>query len=408
VAATLVLGTVIAWLLAAWALTEKGRANDKAAEADKQREEAQDAGQEMRRQWYAASIPLMQQAWESHNFARLRSLLAETADFPERGFEWYYWQRLYGLEHVTLVGHQGLVTALAFSPDGRRVATAGNDGSARLWDATSGQELLRLRGHRSQVLAIAYALDGHCLVTGGRDGTARVWDTASGRQLRTLPHTGPVSAVAVTPDGKCIVTGCEDHLPRVWDAASGQVLLTLQGPTPLPCFGASMVGLLSLPQAEVPLLAASTLYPGRTGHTDRVWSVTVSTDGQRLITGSDDRTARVWDAKSGRALLPPLQHEAEVTAVAISPDGKLLVTGWRSDGQVTLCSQQQSLPCHICKYCGTQSRSHDEFCSTICERRWTTEAAALARLNGEPQTVDDVLAAMDRELIPNRAPSLEK
>jgi WD40 repeat protein/serine/threonine protein kinase len=336
VAATLVLGTVVAWLLAAWALTEKDRADNKAAEADKQREEAQHAGQEMRRQWYAASIPLMQQAWESHNIERLRSLLDETANFPERGFEWYYWHRLYSMEHLTLVGHQGLVTALAFCPDGRRVATAGGDGSARIWDATSGQELLCLRGHRSQIMAIAYAPDGHWLVTGGRDGTARLWDAATGRPLRTLAHTSPVSAVAVTPDGKRVVTGCEDNTPRVWDAASGQVVLTLQGPTPLPIFSASMVGLLSLPQAQTPVLAASTLYPGRTGHTDRVWSVAASPDGQRLITGSDDRTARVWDAKSGRALPPLFQHDAGVTAVALSQDGKLLVTGWEGSGQVTL------------------------------------------------------------------------
>jgi WD40 repeat protein/serine/threonine protein kinase len=334
VAATLVLGTIVAWLLAAWALTEKNRADDKAAEADKQREEAQRAGLEMRRQWYAASIPLMQQAWESRHMERLRNLLDETADFPERGFEWFYWQRLYGMEHLTLLGHQGLVTALTFSPDSRRVATAGSDGTARVWDVASGQELLRLRGHRSQVIAITFAPDGHWLVTGGRDGTARLWDAASGQPLRTLQHGSPVSAVAVTRDGKWVVTGCEDYTPRVWDAASGRVVLTLEGPTPLPIFAAAMVGSLSLPQT--PLFAAPTLYPGRTGHTGPIWSIAVSPDGQRLITGSGDGTVRVWDAKSGHQLLPLFQHDERVIAVAISPDGKRLATGWSGVGQVTL------------------------------------------------------------------------
>jgi WD40 repeat protein len=340
VASILILGTVVAWLLAAWAFTEKGRANGEADRARQAETKAKEGQARLQRSNYAASMQLARVAWDSHNTndSHVRTLLEETADFPERGFEWYYWQGLCHLrtEHLTLLGHQGRVTAVAFSTDGRRLVTAGNDGTARVWDATTGRELLCLRVHRSQITSVAFARDGQWLVTGSTDGMARVWDAISGQELRKFQNqgTGPLWAVAVTPDGKRVVTGSEEGTPRILDAASGQILLTLQGPTPLPRFAASLVGLLRSWQG--PLLAASVLYPGRTGHTGRVWSIAVSRDGQRLITGSGDATARIWDAATGRLLLPPLQHGAEVTAVAISTNGQMMATACGLAGEVTL------------------------------------------------------------------------
>ena len=268
---------------------------------------------------------------------QMRALLEESATFPERGFEWYYWQRLSRVEHLTLVGHQGGVTAVVSAPDGRRLVTGGTDRTARVWDADSGRELFRMEGHHSRITSVAFAPDGRWLVTGSTDGTARIWDAADGRQLRKLqvPNTGPIWAVAVTPNGTRVITGSEDGKARVWDSASSQVLLTLQGPTPLPVLAASTVGLLNSPPNQGPVLAASVLCPGRTGHTGAVWAVAVSPEGGRLITGSADRTARIWDAESGRELLPALGHiddvttveMGEVTSVSISANGQWLVIG---------------------------------------------------------------------------------
>jgi WD40 repeat protein/serine/threonine protein kinase len=246
-----------------------------------------------RRLNYVASMGLVQAAWENHDMLRFHDLLAETASFPERGFEWYYWQRLCRVEHLTLVGHPGGVTAVAFRPDGQRLVTGGKDGTARVWDADTGQEPFCLRGHRSQITAVAYAPDGQWLVTGSTDGTARLWDAASGRELRRLQrqNSGSVRAVAVTPDGKRVATGCDDGMARIWDAASGQELLTF------------------------------------TGHLGPVLAVAATPDGRRLVTGSGDKTARVWDADSGRELLTLNDHMEDITAVAVSANGRLLVTG---------------------------------------------------------------------------------
>ena len=105
----------------------------------------------MRRQWYAASINLMQPAWDTGQVGRLRALLAETEAYPDRGFEWYYWQRLCHLEQHTFIGHRSQVLSVSWSPDGTRLATGSEDGTAKVWDAAGGRELLTLKGHTGAV-----------------------------------------------------------------------------------------------------------------------------------------------------------------------------------------------------------------------------------------------------------------
>ena len=86
-------------------------------------------------------------AWEQNHVSRVRELLEKTATAPERGFEWYYWQRQMHLELKALRGHTGPILAVAYSPDGQRIVTGSADHTAKVWDAASGKELLTLRGH---------------------------------------------------------------------------------------------------------------------------------------------------------------------------------------------------------------------------------------------------------------------
>jgi WD40 repeat protein/tRNA A-37 threonylcarbamoyl transferase component Bud32 len=244
------------------------------------------------RQLYVAAMNLAQAAWEQNHVSRTRKLLNETVNAPERGFEWYYWERQMHLELRTLRGHTGPILAVAYSPDGRRIVTGSADETARVWDAETGQESLRLEGHTASVRAVAFSRDGERIVTGSWDRTVRVWETATGRLLHSIVANGKeVFSVAFSPDGQRIVSGGQEAKARVWDANSATELFPLEG------------------------------------HTSLVWAVAFSTDGERIVTGSWDQTVKMWDAKTGQELRTFIGHRGAVLSVAFSPDGQRVVTG---------------------------------------------------------------------------------
>ncbi|MER9134745.1 TIR domain-containing protein [Mesorhizobium sp. M0830] len=182
--------------------------------------------------------------------------------------------------------------SVAFSADGTRLATGSWDNTARIWDVGTGAEILRLKGHQGPVWSVAFSGDGSRLATSSWDKTARIWDVGTGTEVQRLEgHGGLVCSVVFSPDGKRLASGSVDDTVRVWDAATGVEITRLLG------------------------------------HAAGVMGVTFASDGVRLATGSWDKTARVWDVETGAEILSLEGHGYGVSSVAFCPQGTLLASG---------------------------------------------------------------------------------
>ena len=232
---------------------------------------------------------------------------------------------------LALLDHEGSVRAVAFSPDGTRVATGG-DGAAQVFDAATGKQLARL-DHEEAVRAVAFSPDGTRVATASFDHSTRVFNAATGKQLVRLDHDGPVNAVAFSPDGTRVATASHMYgspdAARVFDAATGELLARLDHEEAVRAVvfspDGTRVATASADGAARVFDAATGEQLARLDHDGPVDAVVFSPDGTRVATGSEDGAARVFDAATGEQLAR-LDHYDTVNGVAFSPDGTRVAT----------------------------------------------------------------------------------
>ncbi len=236
--------------------------------------------------------------------------------------------------------HRLAIWSVAFAPDGKTVASGGDDGDAKIWNIITGELRCDLVGHTACVHSISFSADQTAVVTTGgyTDTTMKVWDARTGKLRRSFQFPQKRQYVthkaALYPDGGTAVVGTSDKPLRFFRIASGEELEPLEGHAD--CFASVVIS------RDGKTLASGGGNDDKTirvwdletrhlrwvlkGHTDSIPSVSLSADGKRLASGSLDNTARVWNLETGKEIAVLKGHTSTVRSVALSPDGKTVVT----------------------------------------------------------------------------------
>jgi WD40 repeat protein len=225
---------------------------------------------------------------------------------------------------MTCKGHTGWVWSVTFSPDGQILASGSNDQTIKLWDISTGQCFKTLEGHNGGVRSVTFSPNAQILASGSDDQTVKLWNTSTGKCLKTLQEVGcNVWSVAFSPKGNVLATGNDDYKVRLWDINTSSCIHTLEAHTQRVysvAFSPDGNTLASGSHDQtVKLWDTSTGKWIKTlqGHTDLVHSVTFSADGSALVSCGDDQTVRVWDFVSGQCLKTLQGHKSRVWSLAI-------------------------------------------------------------------------------------------
>ncbi len=232
-----------------------------------------------------------------------------------------------------LKGHRGLTLAVAFSNDGRYLASGGDDNLVKVWDVKTGVEVYEFQGHVNGVTAVAFHPQGELLVSGSRDGNLMVWDLPQSKRRRILAdHHAPVSAIAFNRAGNRLVSAGWDRFVKIWNFADGKVIASLAGHdgeiTSLD-FHPDGVDFLSAANDQTIKIWNMNHRPEGTvfdRHALSVNTVVFRPDGRVIASGSNDKTIKLWDLDQGKEIATLTGHTQWVLSLAFHPSGQRLAS----------------------------------------------------------------------------------
>jgi WD40 repeat protein len=254
------------------------------------------------------------------------------------------WDVRNGTPLRSLKGHKNSVTSVAFSPDGKMLASGSKE--IIIWDGTNGDYRETLQGHRDPVFSIAFSPEGTFLASAGNDREVVLWSMSKSATHQTLiGHKGPVKSVAFSPDGKLLASGSEANEVVLWDAIKGTRLKDLKGHSePVNTVTFSTDGkLLASGGADKTII----LWDVQTGEPKKklvapssVYTIAFSPDGEQLASGGFDNNVTIWEIAGGRRIRTLEPQGDDVVSVAFSPDGKVLASGSRFNRRLIVWDAQ--------------------------------------------------------------------
>ena len=231
---------------------------------------------------------------------------------------------------IIRIKHAGPIYAVSFSSTSERVATAGKDGTARVWDVRTGEEISRMV-HNGEVLDVEFSPDGRLVASASIDGNTRIWEAETGEIITTLPYYTSTAEVIFGPDGELLATMSQDGTIHIWEVSTGKQLIRMMHEA-----NAYVYSIVFSPDGKF-------LASGGADGTARIWEVATgkeiarfahkgfvtkvlfSPDGKWIATASLDGTARVWDVTTGNEIAR-MVHAREIQDIAFSPNGEMVVS----------------------------------------------------------------------------------
>jgi WD40 repeat protein len=272
------------------------------------------------------------------NVSAMAPLVAGTPVIPALVTSTHHAEPDFMLER-SLKGHSGWVTTIAFSPDGKRLASGSWDQTVKLWELSTGQQLSTSK--MKEIQALAFSRDGRWLAIENSSNTVTLQDATSGQEIRALASDKPlgplgsnwVYSIAFSPDGQWLATGLDDKTVRLWDVNTGHKVRDFAtSPRHITYIAFSPDGRLLASGDDDKTITIWNTGTGEelqklSGHRKPVYSVAFSPNGRLLASASGDKTVRLWDLARGREIHILTGHDSVVTSLAFSPDGRWLASG---------------------------------------------------------------------------------